>query len=627
MCNYWGAKIAAKLKQELNLLAVFCIATGAMISSGLFILPGLAYARSGPSVIICYFIAGLLSLPGMLSIAEMTTAMPKAGGDCFTIIRSLGPGVGTVAGLLSWFSLAMKAAFALVGMSVFTVLLVDIDIHIIAVFFCLVFIAINLIGIKEAGRTQVGLVAGLLVLMAIFVLFGINKVKVDNLVPFAPYGLKGIFFTTGFVFVSYTGLLKIASVAEEIKNPSRTIPLAMIVSLLVTSIFYTFMVFITTGVLDGDKLSRSLTPISDAAEVFMGTPGKIALSIAAILAFLSTANAGIMTAARSLVPLSQDGLLPEKVGRINARFRTPHIALLVTGLFVLVSLFLPLEILVEAASIVLILTNVLACLSVIILRESRIQNYRPSFRVPLYPWMQIAGIIGFGLLLFKMGREAWFVSLLLIVAGFFVYWFYGRIRTNREYALLHLIERITARELTSYSLEDELREIIRQRDDIVKDRFDHIVEKCVVKDIDKAVGADEFFRLVSDELSGRLAVKPEGIYKRLMAREKESSTVLSDSLAIPHIVVEGEHSFDILIARCKSGVAFSDKHKNIRAIFVISGSKDERNFHLYSLSAIAQIVQDPNFEKRWMAAQNTEVLRDIVLLGQRKRPEAPKNDL
>lgn len=80
-----------KLKRDLGLLHVFCIASGAMISSGIFILPGLAYAKAGPAVIICYFLAGLLSIPGMLSLAEMTTAMPKAGGDCFTIIRSMGP--------------------------------------------------------------------------------------------------------------------------------------------------------------------------------------------------------------------------------------------------------------------------------------------------------------------------------------------------------------------------------------------------------------------------------------------------------------------------------------------------------------------------------------------------------
>jgi len=102
-------------------------------------LPSLAYSKVGPAVVLCCLFAGLLSIPGMLSLAEMTTAMPRAGGDCFTVIRSMGPGVGTVAGLLSWFSLSMKNAFALIGMSIFTVLLVDLNIRIIAVFFCLVF--------------------------------------------------------------------------------------------------------------------------------------------------------------------------------------------------------------------------------------------------------------------------------------------------------------------------------------------------------------------------------------------------------------------------------------------------------------------------------------------------------
>jgi len=286
-----------ELRKNLGLIHVFCIATGAMVSSGIFILPGLAYAKVGPAVILCYFLAGLLSVPGMLSLAEMTTAMPKAGGDCFTIIRSMGPSVGTVAGLLSWFSLSMKSAFALVGMSIFTVLLFDINIHILAVFFCMVFLFINLIGIKEAGTTQVFMVTGLFLLMMLYIFMGLPEVKVHNFSPFVPKGIASVFFTTGFVFVSYTGLLKIASVAEEIKNPSRTIPLGMVLSIVVVILLYAFMVFVTTGVLEADKLSRSLTPISDGAEVFMGTGGKIALSIAAILAFLSTANAGIMTAA------------------------------------------------------------------------------------------------------------------------------------------------------------------------------------------------------------------------------------------------------------------------------------------------------------------------------------------
>jgi len=195
----------------------------------------------------------------------------------------------------------------------------------------------------------------------------------------------------------------------------------MIVSLLVVSVFYSLMVLVTAGVLEPAALSRSLTPISDGAEAFLGGSGKIALSITAIFAFLSTANAGIITAARSLVPLSRDGLLPQFFSKINKRLETPHNALVVTGLVISAALLLKLDILVEAASVVLILTNILSCLSVIILRESRLQNYQPKFLAPLYPWMQIAGIIGFGLLIFEMGREALLITLALIVGGLFVY--------------------------------------------------------------------------------------------------------------------------------------------------------------------------------------------------------------
>ena len=139
------------LKKELTLLNIFCIATGAMISSGLFILPGLAYAKAGPAVILSYSIAGIFCIPTLLSMAELTTAMPKAGGDYFYIMRGFGPLIGTVAGFSTWFSLSLKGAFALLGMGAYLALMTSIPIHIIALICCLFFVILNLIGVKEAG--------------------------------------------------------------------------------------------------------------------------------------------------------------------------------------------------------------------------------------------------------------------------------------------------------------------------------------------------------------------------------------------------------------------------------------------------------------------------------------------
>jgi mannitol/fructose-specific phosphotransferase system IIA component (Ntr-type) len=130
---------------------------------------------------------------------------------------------------------------------------------------------------------------------------------------------------------------------------------------------------------------------------------------------------------------------------------------------------------------------------------------------------------------------------------------------------------------------------------------------------------ETFFKLVTDSMAKDLNVKPGVLFNLLMDREKQSSTVLSPGLAIPHIIIEGEHTFNILLARCKEGIIFPDSVPRIHAVFVLMGTMDERNFHLRALAAIAQIVQDHHFEKKWKSAKSKEALRDIVLLGKRMR--------
>lgn len=608
-----------RLRKELTLLDVFCVASGAMISSGLFILPGVAHAEAGPAVVFSYVFAGLLAATGMLSQAELVSAMPKAGGTYFYVTRTLGPAVGTVDGLITWFSISLKSAFALVGMAAFAQVFFNVNMQAVATALCVFFIIINLIGVKQASRTQVALVLGLLAVLIFYVMRGVPAMRVQNLEPFAPNGTSAIFLTAGVVFVSYGGLLKVASMAEEVKDPGRTIPLAMILSLVIVGLLYMLVVLVTTGVLDANLLDNSPTPISDGAEAFMGRPGWIIMGIAALLAFISTANAGIMAASRYPLALSRDGLLPGFLRKIHPRFKTPYVSVLITGGLMILALFMKLNTLVKAASTVLILTYTFSCLAIIVLRESRIQNYRPRFRVPLYPAMQIVGVAGFMFLLYQMGRASLISSLAIIGVGVVVYWVYGRGRTIREFALLHLIERITAKEITTRSLETELKDIIRERDDITKDRFDRVIEESIVLDIDEGMEVEPFFRQVSDAMSEHLRLSPDEILNAIHEREKQSSTVLRPGLAIPHIVIEGEKTFDILLARAREGVRFSEDAPHVHAIFVLVGTRDERNFHLRALSAIAQIVQDPGFEEKWTAAGSKEELRDIVLLGERRR--------
>ena len=122
-----------RLKKELKLFDIFAISTGAMFSSGFFLLPGLAAAQAGPSVILAYFIAGIFMVPAMVSMAELSTAMPRAGGPYYFLDRSLGPMVGTVGGLGEFLALALKSAFALVGMGAYLAIFVEVPIKPLAV--------------------------------------------------------------------------------------------------------------------------------------------------------------------------------------------------------------------------------------------------------------------------------------------------------------------------------------------------------------------------------------------------------------------------------------------------------------------------------------------------------------
>ena len=606
-----------KFKKELNLLDVFAISTGAMLS-GLFLLPGLAYALAGSTVLISYLAAAGLALTGLLSQAELTSAMPKAGGAYFYVTRSMGSAVGTVYGLITWLSMSLKSAYELLFMGVFAAIFVSLNEHLLAIVFCVVFLGINFVGAKIAGRIQVYLVFALLLLLVFFVLRSWSSFDARNFESFDSPDFNSITAAAALIFISFGGLLKVASIAEEVKDPGRTVPLGMILSLLVVTVLYLSVVFVTVAVL-GPDLAESKTPLCDTAAVFMGRSGSLIMAVAAILAIITAANAGIMAASRYPLALARDGMLPAILACINRPWHTPHYSILLTGSIIISALFLNVTVLVKAASTVLILTYIFSCLAVVILRESRVQNYRPHFRSPLYPWVQLIGFIGFVILLFELGATGLITTCVLTMAGFMVYWLYGRKQFSREYALLHLIERITDRRLTGHSLEKELKDIIHERDDILKDRFDQLVESSPVLDLEQSVSAEQFFRQTADALAGNLHVTADHILEMLLHRERESSTVLNPFLAIPHIVIEGQKTFALLLGRCRDGIVFSETAPRVHTVFVLIGTRDERPFHLTTLAAIAQIVQDEDFETRWMDARNDQGLRDVILLGKRKR--------
>jgi mannitol/fructose-specific phosphotransferase system IIA component (Ntr-type) len=318
--------------------------------------------------------------------------------------------------------------------------------------------------------------------------------------------------------------------------------------------------------------------------------------------------------------MSRDQLLPAPLARVNSRFKTPHLSILLTGGFMIAAIvFLDIESLVKTASTLMIILFILVNASVIIMRESRIQSYRPKFKSPLYPYIHIFAIIVYSVLIIDMGKVPLLITASFVVLSTAWYFLYVSKRVSRASAVMHIVERVTAKELKTVTLENELRDVLLQRDDIIEDRFDKLIRECEILDIQGKKSAEDVFRQASEILKNRLDINEYVLFEKFLHREAEGGTVIQPGFAIPHIVVDGENKFDILLVRDVDGIDFPHAPDPVKIMFVLAGSQDQRNYHLRVLMAIAQIAQEKGFEQRWLAARDAAAIRNLILLSTRKR--------
>ncbi|QLH84687.1 amino acid permease [Halosimplex pelagicum] len=429
------------LERDLGLPTVLAISIGAMIGSGIFILPALALETAGPSVVFAYLLAGVLVLPAALSKSEMATAMPEAGGTYIYIERGMGPLLGTIAGVGTWFSLAFKGGLALVGGVPYLLIAFDLPVEPVALALAAVLILVNLVGAKQTGRLQVIIVVAMLAALSWFVVGSAPSVQQTNFRPFFTDGAGGLLAATGLVFVSYAGVTKVASIAEEVEDPDRNIPLGILGSLGFTTLLYVLIVAIMVGVTDAGVVADSKVPVADAARATVGTLGVGAVVVAAVLALISTANAGILSSSRYPFAMARDGLVPESLAAVSERFGTPATSITLTGgvLLALIA-FVPIREIAKLASAFQILVFILINITIVAFRKGEME-YDPSFESPLYPWTQAFGVLGGLVLITQMGGTAILGAVVITVGSVAWYLVYARPRIQREGAATDVVRR------------------------------------------------------------------------------------------------------------------------------------------------------------------------------------------
>jgi chromate transporter len=241
-----------------------------------------------------------------------------------------------------------------------------------------------------------------------------------------------------------------------------------------------------------------------------------------------------------------------------------------------------------------------------------------TFARKLRPHWQNALACGLGLAVISLGFHPVWAIVAAACAGYLM--MHERMAqrgwtAEDEATLFGRIEGITARGLVGDLSREDMMDIVRRRDLMVKDRFDQVIRECAVLELPHSVSADEFFDLAAAKLAKKLDINATTLASALKKREAEGSTVLNPWLALPHAIIEGEGAFAMLIARAHEGVRFSDQASSVKTIFVLAGSMDERDFYMCSLAAIGQMAGKAEFFEHWFQAKGPQGLKEVVLLA------------
>lgn len=421
------------LERRLGLGAVVAISVSSMLGSGIFVLPGLAFQQTGPSLWLAYLFSAICVLPAALSKSELATAMPTSGGTYVYLERTFGPVSGTIAGLGLWLSLLLKSAFALVGFGAYLSVFTQFPLQIASLSLLAVIVFLNILGIGKVTGALIAVVVTSVVGLLGLSILGFPSVEPAYFDPYLTSGAPGLVAATGMVFVSFAGVTKVAAIAEEIQKPEKNLPKGIMMSLGLVTVIYCAVSFLLAGNLSPAEFSGNLKPIYTLAEKVGGYWIATAAGVLGVLTMTSMANAGILAASRFPFAMGRDNLLPSFMGKLHEKFLTPVMSIVFSGIIVAIAiLWLDVSKIAKLASAFMLLIYLSENVAVIVLRETRVQWYKPSYKSPLYPGMQIFGILSTMYLLMVMGFTAITAIVAISIPGLLIYLLYARTRTNRR---------------------------------------------------------------------------------------------------------------------------------------------------------------------------------------------------
>lgn len=445
--------------RNLGLFDATMIGVGAMIGAGIFVLTGIAAGEAGPASILAFALNGAVTLLTAFAYAELAAAIPEAGGGYAFVRRAFPGAVGFTAGWMLWFAYTVACSLYALGFAgyfwefflkytpgvpqaVFGVVGEHGAGLIVTFVIGVTFVRLNARGTAVTGLAENVLTVAKLIILGVFIAYGLKALGVAPegqteaaFNPFFPNGMGGVIVAMGLTFIAFEGYDLIATVAEEIKDPERTIPRATFISLGITVVVYLLILFVSLAAVRPESGQASWqflgdygeTAIVRAAEGFMPAFGVAVIVFGGLLSTMSALNATILASSRVAFSMGRDRWLPESMAKIHPERRTPHVAIAATGVILLaMALTLPIEAVGSAASLIFLLTFAMVNLSVIVLRRKAPEIPR-RYRVPLYPLVPILGIVlnvFLAVYQFTFQPLAWYVTIGWVLVGLILYYGY-----------------------------------------------------------------------------------------------------------------------------------------------------------------------------------------------------------
>ncbi|QIB68749.1 amino acid permease [Aminipila butyrica] len=437
-------KEGPQLKRVYGAFELIMLGIGVIVGSGIFVITGVAAADyAGPALTISFIIAGFACACAALCYAELASMIPASGSSYTFCYVGLGEVFGWFVGwcLILEYIVAMSAiatGWSAYITNLLTVIGVDLPsvltagpfegglINLPAILIVSIIAGLLLLGARESAAVNNLLVVVKIAVIVLFIVLGMKHVDVRNFTPFMPYGWDGVFAGAAIVFFAYLGFDAIANAAEEVKNPAKDMPRAIVGSLIVVTVLYIVVTLVLTGMLPYLAYKEVAAPVAYALAQVGINWGSALVSVGAVTGLTSGVLVTMYSSSRMIYAISRDGLLPIKFSKISVKAGTPVTAIFVVWIIgCLLSGFLPIGIIAELVNMGTIAAFIMVSITVIVLRKSHPELER-SFKVPLVPVIPAVAIVICSFLAIQLASVTWIAFACWVTLGLTVYFVYGK---------------------------------------------------------------------------------------------------------------------------------------------------------------------------------------------------------